>query len=772
MRNFDGGRPAVGLILIALSVLTACDSANPPSLLAPLKTSDALQPAAPRVSGPIPPDRNRLPVIESRGTTTRPPTVSASQPAVGETQSGDITLNFVDTDIREIVRVVLGTTLGLTYTIDPGVQGTATLEVGRPLARSALLPTLETLLNQNGATLTARNGVYRVTPLANGTVTNIVTGPGAVGSGTGVVILRYAQANDLAKVLEPYVAEGGKIVPDVGRNALIVSGDPAVRQTLLGLIEAFDIDVLAGQSYALFPAGDGTPEKLAAEFDKVFRSGGEGPLAGVVRVVPMQRVNAVLVISAQPRYIAEARRLFALERRVEDQTARSWQVYYVQNGQSSDLESLLQRAFTPGHVSASSGPPGATAPGTEALSMNARSGRSSALGTSSSIGAGAGTTGTSTDTTATTPNASTTPRENTAPGADILGGPIDSATGAGVENRIRIIANRRNNALMIYATPSEFSVIQGMLRKIDIIPLQVLIEATIAEVTLNDQLSYGTQFFLGHKLAGILTGGSPISNAGTVATTTGAAGTTAGAVGTAAGAVGTIAGQQIGFANNFPGFVVANGVREVINALSAVTQVKVLSAPQVMVLDNEPARLQVGALVPILTQSQQSTAAANAPIVNSIDYRDTGVIMLVTPRVNSGGLVTLDVSQEVSDVAQATTGSIDSPTFNQRLIRTRVAVQDGQTVGMAGLIRDSDTQGNSGIPFLKDVPLLGTLFSSQQNSRQRTELLVLITPHVVHDQRDARALTEDLRNQLINAGLVPQQLQQRRPSGLANPNGL
>ena len=209
---------------------------------------------------------------------------------------------------------------------------------------------------------------------------------------------------------------------------------------------------------------------------------------------------------------------------------------------------------------------------------------------------------------------------------------------------------------------------------------------------------------------------------------------------------------------------------EAINALAKVTQVKVLSAPQVTVMDNEPARLQVGALVPVIVQSSQSTITANAPIINSVEYRDTGVIMLVTPRVNSGGLVTLDISQEVSDVATTTSSTIDSPTFNQRLIRTRVAVQDGQTVGMAGLIRDTDSQGNTGIPFLKDIPVLGSLVSSQVNTRERTELLVLITPHVVRDQRDALALTEDLRNGLINAGLVPQQLNRKPLRGSPNPN--
>jgi general secretion pathway protein D len=221
-----------------------------------------------------------------------------------------------------------------------------------------------------------------------------------------------------------------------------------------------------------------------------------------------------------------------------------------------------------------------------------------------------------------------------------------------------------------------------------------------------------------------------------------------------------------------PGFVLSgpNNGNAALNALQAVTDVKVLSSPQVLVLDNEAARLQVGNLVPYLTQSSQSQLVNNAPIVNSVDYRETGVILEVTPRVNSGGLVTLDISQEVSDVVPGpSAGGIGSPTFSQRTVSSRVVVQDGQTVGLAGLIRDTANRTNSGIPFLKDVPLLGLLAGSQSNRRERTELLVLITPHVVHDQRDARALTEDLRDQLINAARVPDDLQQTRASGLADP---
>jgi general secretion pathway protein D len=514
----------------------------------------------------------------------------------------------------------------------------------------------------------------------------------------------------------------------------------------------------------LFPAGDGNAEKMAGELEKVFRSDGEGPLSGLVRVLPMQRVNAVLVVSSQPRYIAEAKRFLGLERRVEDATTRSWHVYYVQNGQSADLENLLQRAFTPGHVASTSAAPGVTAPGAQPVAMTGSPGATSglsglgqSLGAASTAGRGAaaGQGGLGSLTASGQNAAGPTAAPSGNPGAEalsILGGSVGQAGQAGEnEERIRIIANRRNNALLIYATPSEYSVIEGMLRKIDIIPLQVLIEATIAEVTLNDQLNYGTQFFLGgHRINATLSQAGP----GVPSSNT----------------VGTVAGIPINFAPNFPGFVLNNGARQVINALSSVTKVKVLSAPEVMVLDNEPARLQVGDIVPILTQSQQSTITAGAPIVNSIDYRDTGVILLVTPRVNSGGLVTLDLSQEVSDVLSPTTGNIDSPTFDQRLIRTRVAVQDGQTVGLAGLIRDKDTETNAGIPILKDIPLLGGLVSGQNNTRDRTELLVLITPHVVHDQRDARALTEDLRGEVTNAALVRQQLQSKPLHGSPNPN--
>src|SRR5712691_2061278 len=355
-------------LTVALLVLAACQQPSPPGL-EPLEQPSNLQAAEPRVSGKIPIDRGRQRAFEERGVATAP-VVGPSRPAGTTGQVGDVTLNFVDTDIREIVRTILGTTLKVNYTIDPNVHGTASIETGTPLTREALLPTLETLLNANGATLVERSGVYAVVPLPAGATRNLVSGANAVGAGTQVVPLRYASAKDLAKVLEPYVGEGGKVSADPARNALIISGDAAVRQTLVGLVHAFDIDILAGQSFALFPVGDSDAAKRASELERVLQAQGEGALAGVVRVMPMDRVNAVLVVSSQVRYIEAARRFFRLTNQVEDATARTWHVYYVQNGQSTDLENLLQRAFTPRNVSPTATAPGSTAPGAEQLTLS------------------------------------------------------------------------------------------------------------------------------------------------------------------------------------------------------------------------------------------------------------------------------------------------------------------------------------------------------------------------------------------------------------------
>jgi general secretion pathway protein D len=484
---------------------------------------------------------------------------------------------------------------------------------------------------------------------------------------------------------------------------------------------------------------------MAAALERALRAEKEGPLAEFIRIVPLPRVSAVLVASSQPRYLDAAKRVYRLTIAAESATERTWHVYYVQNGQSADLENLLQRAFTPRDVRPTPAPPGSTAPGQEAVAM--RGFESGAFG-GAARGGGAGSAGLGAGLTSPAAAAATSSTLASAltgpvtPGTEPLSSELGPAGGE-TENRMRIIANRRNNALLIYATPNEYSIVERMLRKIDIIPLQVLINATIAEVTLNDTLQYGTQFFFKLDHVAETLGAVPAFPPGPLAPT------------------------------GLIGFAITKAPNFILRALSQVSQVKVLSAPQLLVMDNEPARLLVGQQVPILTGTATSTLTTGAPVVNSIDYRSTGVIMQVIPRINSGGLVTLDIAQEVSNVAvPAANTATGSPTFDDRVVRTRVAVQNGQTIALAGLIRDSSQDDNNGIPFLKDVPVLGTLLGQQSSTRSRTELLVLITPQVVNDQRDAHALTEDLRHQLINAGAVPAELSRKPLRGSPNPHGL
>ena len=741
---------------VAILALSSCQQAPatldplppPPTALETTPTSGALtQAQAPRA------------LIQERSS----PKLAVRHGASGGSGVADVTLNFVDVDVREVARTILGQILKVNYTIDPNVHGTTTIETPSPMRRDQLIPTLVALLNQNGATLLEQSGMYRVLPLTSGTAASNLAGAGNTGVGTELVPLSYASARELAKVLTPYVGDGAKITPDATRNALIVSGDPNVRTTVVQLVRAFDVDVLAGQSYALFPVTADDPTKLAGELQKALHAeGNDSPLSDLVRVIPMERVNGILVVAAKPRYIEEARRIFSLMEQGRETTARTWHVYYVQNGQANDLANLLQRAFTPGHVTTSPTPTtaqqNAAAPGLDQASVSSATGNgnSSVPGLSTPQGL---TPSSTTGAFGFGSQNGTPPSSGTSPASEALstpdsGGSDSDANASSNTNTLRILPDTRVNAVLIYATAQEQGVIESMLHKVDILPLQVRIDATIAEVTLNDSLQYGTQFFFKN-------GGINGALNGSKQTTTNTIG------GSAIEAFPSIAG-------NFPGFVFAkatSAVQFALSALQSVSTVKVLSSPQVLVLNNQQARLQVGDLVPYLSQSAVSTQQSNAPIVNSINYQQTGVILEVTPRVNAGGLVTLDIEQQVSDVATTTSSTIDSPTFQQREVRSRVIVQDGQTLGLAGLIRDNVSRDNEGIPVLKDIPVLGSLFSTQTNSRLRTELMVLITPHVVDDERAAWALTQDLRAKLNGAAFVPGQLQKLPASGSSNPNG-
>lgn len=741
-------RSGLAVLAIWLPILASCaapaatglgrDRPSPPA------AGDAEQPA---VESPV---RQAAPQQSLRVSGRATPTPLSSEPIVRQdgvesmssraiappriAENGDVSLHYVDADVRDIVKLVLGDILKVNYTIDPGFMGTVTVDTPHPLRREELLSTLQSLLNQTGGIMTYQDGFFRISPAGDDNVISPVVDGGSVASGSEIVRLRFASARQLAAMLEDYIGDGAKLLADPTRNLLIVTGSASARHNVIDLIRVFDVDYLASRSYALFPVKFGDPARFAADLQTALQAGNDGALAGAVRIVTIEQANAIMVIAQQPAYLDRVTQLVNQLDRVKQSAERSIHVYYLKNVQAADIQPVLQRAVNP---RAGGGGEMETAPGN--LPPTAQPAQ---------IGAG--------PVTAPGSTAGFTPAIQTA------AGPLGAAPGgmapaqpantspsgllqdapAGDPHSPQVIADRSSNALVIVATDAEYASVEAAIRKLDIVPMQVLIEATVAEVTLNDQLQFGTQFYLTNQAASAQ---AALSNA-------------VSSVPTAAGAASNASLFAGTLAPNFPGFAIAKTVGSVqfaLQALRSITDVQVISAPKLLVLDNQTASIQVGDLVPIITQSAESVITTGAPVVNNIQYQPTGVILNVLPRLNANGLVTLDLEQEVSDVVPTTSSTINSPTFEQRKIKTKVVVQDGETISLGGLISDNKTRGNSGIPILQQLPLLGPLFSTRNNTTNRTEILVLLTTRVVYDDNDARALTDELRRKLAPSRIVP-----------------
>ncbi|NHO32824.1 type II secretion system secretin GspD [Acetobacter fallax] len=743
--------------LPVLALLASCSDIPPHVTPLPVSGNMSGQIATPRIDGDLgSTDATR------GGTLSYGRVRSLPGRATSSSGGGDITLNFSDTDIRSATDEVLGRLLKANYLVDSNVHGTITLRTSRPLRQDELLAVFRTALSGAGAALIVENGVYRVTSsTAQG-------GPGGGGdaAGSSIIPLRYTSAESLVKALQPVLRNGGHIVAAPSGNAVVVSGDPATRASLDELVRTFDSDVLAGQSYALFPATSGNAQELTQALQSALASKKGQALADRIQVIAMPRIESVMIITSQPRLLEDARRAFAVIEAERRKTIRHWNVYYIQNGRANDVAYILQQAFTPGHVTAVPTSKMSTQSGSLQNSMSG-SGSSGSSGSSTGIGgsqdsnglsssqnglsADQGQTGSTTG--GTQGNSQSAQSEDGISNNPLLGGLGNSSDSNKSEGgQIRIIPDTQNNALLVYGTLIENETVASMLRKVDIMPLQVRVDATVAEVTLNDALNYGTQFFF--KSGGI---NGILSNATQ-----------------SLGASNLVSSQ---LSSSFPGFVLGGsgqgGAPFVINALQSVTSVKVLSSPELLVVDNQPASLMVGDMVPYLTGSTTGVLTSNSTITNSINYQPTGVILQVTPHVSNGGTVTLDISQKVSSVASTTTstgsGSINSPTFSQRQVTSRVVIADGQTVGLAGLISDKANRANAGLPWLKDIPVIGMLGATQTNTRDRTELLILITPHVIHSQGEAYALTEDLREQLPHAAVLPHEMATMPATGSADP---
>jgi general secretion pathway protein D len=627
--------------------------------------------------------------------------------SVGE--QGDITLNFVNADVKDVAKTVLGDYLKLNYEIGANVQGTVTIQTSQPLKRSQVLPALEQALRLNGMAVVQSHDIYKVVPLADAQhVASMISGKrgNSVGYGIDIVPVHYVGAAEMQKLLEPLAPSAGIMHVDAARNVLIIEGTEEERQTLRDDIALFDADWLSGMSFAIFTPNYTDADELTKELTQVL-GGLNSPVASLVQLVPIQRLNAVLAISHQPKYLEHVRAwVNRLDRPGQGSDKRIY-VYSVQNGRASDLANTLGKLLFGGGAGGSSssssrmssGPTIEPAPGPSTSSIAPPP--SAGAGSSSSSGGSGGIAGAS-----------------TANSVSVSG----SAPGIGA---LSITADETNNALAILATPQQYGVVEAALKKLDASPLQVLLEAAIVEVTLTNNIKYGVQYFYHDSNNQVV-----LSNSGST----------------------SIAPSLPGFAYMFSN---GSNINAVLDALAQVTHVEVISSPEVMVLNNQTAQLQVGDSVPIITEQATSTETGTAPIVSTVQYEDTGVILKVTPRVNRSGMVMMDIAQEVSQVADAQpTNTVDSPTIQQRKISSSVAVQDNETIALGGLISRTHSNSKNGIPFLQDIPVLGNVFRSSSYDDSKTELMVLITPHVVDDVRKARKVTDELRHKLPSVEAV------------------
>jgi general secretion pathway protein D len=674
---------------------------------------------------------------------SRPIETAAPVPTPGGGEGYEF--NFENTPVITVAKVILGDILGAGYTIDPRVQGTVSLTSGRPVPKSDVLYVLESALRTSNVALVRERTGYRLVPApeAIGSAAVDPQRDPEAGYGITVIPLQYVSVQTVSKLIDSFAAKPGSIRADQSRNLLLVQGTAAERRAALDTVLSFDRDWMRGQSVGIYPIRNTTPEPVMTELEKIIDSGENGLNQNLVKLQAIARMNAILVVSKKPELLRTVATW--INRLDNSETASTGvKVYRVRYGDARQIARLLNDIFLGSGGGAIDTAANQIAPGAGLSGMSTfdrltgASQGSTGVGGSPTppnqapIGSGFGGSGlvgpggTPSPTTGgpirgggtETPGA---PSNTLAPGPAAGGGPGGSGA---VLPGVRITADVVNNALLIYSNRENYLIIERAIHQLDRPLLQVAIDLTIAEVTLNDKLGYGVQTLLTSANLGLPTGTGQ--------------------------AINTAVAQPL--AQVFPGANILVGTlanpQIIINALHTYTDVKVLSNPSLVVLDHQVATLQVGDQVPITTGTATVLSANNA-VVNTINYQNTGIILRVVPRINSNGKVTLDIEQEISNVSPSSqTGSL-TPTISQRRVKSSISVVTGQTVLLAGLISETQSRARNSIPFLDQVPVLGDAASTlTQKSLARTELIIFIRPQVIRDSVDAAAVAEELRSRM------------------------
>ena len=666
-----------------------------------------------------------------------------------------VELNFENADIQAVAKSVLGDVLGLNYLIDPRVQGTVTLASVGPISRKDVLAVFESALRTANAAVVRDGNILKIVPLSETSGSGTVAvGTGEPGYGVAVVPLRYISAVTMAKLAENFLSRSGALRADAAGNLIMIQGTTAEREAALDMIGSFDVKWLDNQSVGVYPLSATTPEQMIRELQPIFENVEGGRGEGVIRFQPVSRMNAVMAVAASPKVLDQATRwIERLDR--SDSAGTALRTYHLKYGDAKQTVAILNDIFAgPAGSQAGETPHDQIAPGASTSqsrldslgsgSFGAGNGAGASTAAPSPSGGGMGTGGATAQTSSGIQFAGAFESFSDKRGSDTESGSAGATARSiarGMLPNVRISADVPNNAVVVYSNVEDYRIIERALQQIDRPKLQVAIEATVAEVDLTDQLQYGVQYFLQQGSTGSvgLFNAAPAPAATTASTTTSAATTAATTVAT------SLLSQVVPGANLLLGS--QTNPSAIISALATLTNVRVLSAPSIVVLDNQPALLEVGDQVPITTSSATILASSATPVVNTISMQNTGVILKVLPHVHPNGTIQLEIDQEVSNVVNPNQQTL-TPTISDRLIHTTVAVSSSQTVLLGGLISDQDQSTKSGIPVLQNIQFLGTLFGNTSTNKQRTEIIIFIRPRLIRNGNDAQSVAEEFREKL------------------------
>jgi general secretion pathway protein D len=640
--------------------------------------------------------------------------VKVQSPAVSDTPVPGVVLRFDNADIYEVLQAVLGDMLHLNYLVEPGVQGKVTINTSGTISESDIFNILQSILQLNNISIIRDGKLYKV--VRDPDVHRDTVGFEAVGEGSPliqIVPLRFVQGSALINVLKGFVGSQALITNDPTNKYLIISDRASNVIKILEMLKVLDVDYLQHVKIKLVQIEKGDATEMAKEMESLFKTSGlfnwPGTEGNKVFFLPIKRMNSLLVAAANEAVLEAAERwIKTLDDEPKDGVGSFIHVHPVQNSNALHIASILRQIYGGAPI---------TPAGVE-------------------------------------------PSKVVIKGAVPTEGAATTASGQGLAGTVQIIPDEATNTLVIKASPQDYLQIQKVIERIDTVPRQVLIQVMVAEVTLNDETQFGVEWWLQKNKFSV--GGTPRRADVTLDSGLLAPGSNPL---TSALPAGVSSGLN---------YLVFNGVGDVVglfNALGATTNVNLLSAPHILASDGKEAKIEVGSDEPVVTQTVSTPTATTATTAtlatsNSVQYRPTGILLEVKPHVNASGLVSLSVSQEVSNRGvDVPVGGTTYPSFSKRKVNTEVTLEEGKTLLIAGLIQDNTNNSNVGVPGLKDIPLLGYLFGTKDNKRNKTELMVTITPYVVRNREEGDRITASFQDNLKDLKILTRKVE-RLESGV------